>query len=434
MSLGRLRELARQVWRNDGWAISGVAEIANNTVGWGIEPKAQGSDKPTVDAADKVWRDWSTNLAADYDGLLWFAGLTHLAMQTVAVAGEILILKERGNRRDGLPVPLRIRLIEGDYIDSQKDGVTGPGGGPIVQGIELDGRGRRVAYWLFPHHPGSRQQGISFTSNRVPASDVIHLYDVARPGQMRGVTWLAAAISTIQDLGDFEDAALVQQRAAACFAAFVTDLTGSATAIGDHDKKKPLLEGFQPGMIEYLQPGQDITSPTPPQPVSTDFANSYKQRIAASVGVTPEGLTGDYKGLPFSAARMSRLAFQQRVDSWRWHMLIPRMCDGVWNWVMELASAMRGWPEVPTAEWTPPPMPVLNPAEEAKTFRDKVRSGQETLPEALRGQGIQDPEAHLQEIARSNARLTALGIVLDSDPREVSLAGQEQPSQAISGE
>jgi capsid protein len=246
---------------------------------------------------------------------------------------------------------------------------------------------------------------------------------------MRGITWLAAAVTTLHDLGDFEDAALVQQRVAACFAAFVTDVNGSANAVGDQSTKDPLLEELEPGQINYLDPGQDISFATPPVPVSQDFGANAKTRIAAATGVTPEGLTGKYTGLPFSAARMSRIRFQANVDVWRWHMLIPQMCDGVWRWVMELAAALNGWPEVPTAEWTPPPMPVLDPAAETKTFRDSVRSGKQTLPEALRADGVQDPSAHLKEIADANKLLDDLEIVLDSDPRKVSLAGQEQPSE-----
>jgi capsid protein len=47
--------------------------------------------------------------------------------------------------------------------------VVGEGGGPIIDGIEFDKKGRRVAYWLFTSHPGGvRLMTSQFASVRIP--------------------------------------------------------------------------------------------------------------------------------------------------------------------------------------------------------------------------------------------------------------------------
>lgn len=56
-----------------------------------------------------------------------------------------------------------------------------------------------------------------------------------------------------------------------------------------------------------------------------------------------------------------------------------------------------------------------------------IRSGTMTLAEVIARQG-RNPDAVLAEIAATNAKLDALGLVLDSDPRRVTKTGSAQTS------
>jgi capsid protein len=49
---------------------------------------------------------------------------------------------------------MRLQVLEPDYLDTSRNGIVGPSGGPIIDGVEFDKQGRRVAYWLFTSHPG----------------------------------------------------------------------------------------------------------------------------------------------------------------------------------------------------------------------------------------------------------------------------------------
>ena len=426
-SLVTLRELSRDLRRNNGWARRGIRVISANTIGRGIQAKSVAKSDVLAARSAEVWKNWTANTSCDFDGRLSFTGIQRLVMDTVVESGEVLVVKDVANSSDGLPVPIRIRVIEADFIDASRDGKTADG--HISAGIEYDGRGRRVAYWLFKQHPGSTSYGNfkSVESYRQPAEDVIHIYRMDRPGQARGVPWLACAIAKLNDLNDYDDARLMQAKIAACFGAFVTD-EGTGMAIGSQEgtDEEDRLETLEPGHIEYLAPGKSISFPTPPS-VSDhgSFTEAQLRYISACLDVPYEELTTDYSKVNFSSARMARQSHWSSVHDWRRNMIIPLLCDGVWAWVMESAKNLEGWKEQPTAEWYPPPMPMLSPEKEGMAYTRLVRSGAMTLNQSIRERG-EDPDTHLAEIAATNKLLDKLGIKLDSDPRHMSGSGIAQ--------
>lgn len=421
-----LRNISRDLHRNNGWAKNGIRAIVRNTVGWGILPNPTRANARTLERVRGLWRDWADSTQCDYDERLTFAGLQRLAMQTVAISGEVLIRRIRRRARDGLTIPLQIQVLEPDFLDTNKDGISGPSGGPIIQGVEFDKSGKRVAYWLFGEHPGSRLPGKSLVSQRIPATDVIHVYRIDRPGQVRGISWLATAISRLKDLDEYEDALLMRQKIAACFAAFVTDVDGAAEPIGEVNPQNEVLETIEPGLVSYLPPGRDVTFSAPP-PVTDDnaFSEQTLRQISAGLGTTYEDLTGDYSKVNFSSARMSRLAHWANVHEWRWDMLIPILCQGVWGWTMDAAVIAGEIREAPAAEWTPPPMPMIEPEKEGLAYQRLIRAGSMTHDEMVRELG-KDPDTHWKEYAEGLDRLDKLGIWLDSDTRRVSAAGLAQ--------
>ena len=125
---------------------------------------------------------------------------------------------------------------------------------------------------------------------------------------------------------------------------------------------------------------------------------------------------------------MARLAHWADVHDWRWNMLVPQLCDGAWGWAMEAAGVMGLASQAPAVEWTPPPMPVVEPDKEGLALMRQVHAGMKTFSAMAREQG-EDPEAHWAKYAADLKRLDALGIKLDSDVRAVSQAGlaQTQP-------
>jgi lambda family phage portal protein len=425
-ALATLREHSRDLKRNNGWAKRGLEAIANNTVGWGIVPRPDEKSPFKARKGLDLWNAWADSPACDFDGRMSFYGLQRLVMETVAESGEALVLRQPAGSRDNLPIPLRLQVLEPDHLDTSRDGVITDGGGKIIHGVEFDALGRRVAYWLFRRHPGSQVITDRFKSERISADNVLHIYRVERPGQIRGVPWLATAIVKLKDLDDYEDAVLMQQKIAACFSVFVADIEGNPEPLGETDPKKPdRIESLEPGHIEYLTAGRDVKFATPPSVNDASFTIRTLRGIAAGLGVTYEDLTGDMSQVNFSSARMGRLAHWANVHNWRWNMIIPQLCNGVWRWVMELARALHGWADFPVAKWGAPAMPMIEPDREGLAYQRLMRAGVMSLYEVIAERG-EDPIAHLDEIERANKELDARGIILDSDARRTAASGQQQ--------
>jgi lambda family phage portal protein len=284
-----------------------------------------------------------------------------------------------------------------------------------------------VAYWLFPEHPGSDLFNASRQSVRVPAEAILHIYYHERPGQMRGPSWFAPVLLRFKDHDEFEDATLMKQKIAACLAVLTSDIDGSAPALGATDTADPLVDSLEPGMILNVPPGRQVSVVQPPTVREyADYTRTTLRSIATGLGVSYEELTGDYSGVNFSSARMARLAHWDNVEDWRWQMLVPQFCGPVWGWAMQAASVM-GMAKVPGVSWSAPPMPMIEPDKEGLAHQRNIRTGITTLPEVLRERGY-DPDEVLVELAAHNKQLDKLGIVLDSDPRKTTQAGN--PVQA----
>ena len=419
--LARLREVARDLVRNNPYAESAVSTICDHTVGWGIVAKPKTANR---DAA-KRWAEWADTTACDADGRHNFYGLQTLVMRTVVESGECLVRRRLRRPEDGLPLPMQLQVLEPDFLDTSRDVADTGGGGRIVHGVQFDGIGRRVGYWLFPEHPGN-SLGRLGPSVLVPASSVLHIFKGTRPGQVRGPSWFAPVLLRFKDFDEFEDATLMKQKIAACLAVITSDVDGTAPPLGTvADPLSPEVDSLEPGMIMNVSPGRDVHVVEPPSTRDyRDYCTVTLQGIATGLGVPYENLTSDYTDLPYSAARISRQEHWAHVYDWRWNLLVPQFCDPAWGWAMEIAQIM-GLKEIPAARWTAPPIPMLDPDKEGLAYQRNIRSGIMTLSEAIKERGY-DPDELLRELAADFKKLDELGLVLDSDPRKLTQAGQMQ--------
>lgn len=416
------RARARDLVRNNPYASRGVSVIAANMVGYGIKTTPQTANKKTSPKLLKAWQAWAESTQCDADGQRNMYGLQEVAVRCVVESGEALV-RRVWRKPDGvLAVPMQIQVLEPDFIDSSKDGKNG--NNIVVQGIEYDATGKRVGYWLFPQHPGD---GAS-QSNLVSAADVLHVYRADRAGQVRGITWFAPVVLRLRDFDEYEDAQLVRQKIAACFTAFVYEseageATGGAAA-------SSLITHMEPGLIEKLGPGQNVTLASPPSVQGySEYTSVTLHGIAVGLGVPYESLTGDYSQVNFTSGRMGRSEFHALLDTWQWNMFVPKFCGGVFGWFLE-AGALAGLSvQGATAKYTPPRRILVDPTREIPTIIKAVRGGISTMPLAIDEMGY-DPEEFLDSIEEWNAQLDKRGIILDSDPRKVSNAGLTQARPA----
>lgn len=421
-TIERLRNVVRDLIRNNGHAQSALQCIQDDAVGLGIR------------ASQKTprWVEWAHSTAIDPDGRCDLVGIQQTVMRTVVEAGECLVRRRRRRLSDGLPLPLQLQVLEPDHLDSDKHQI-GAGGARIIRGVEFDPIGRRSAYWLFREHPGSSLRG-GTQSIRVPAADMLHVFRPQRPGQVRGIPWFAAVLLRIMDFDSLADATLMKQRVAAVLCALSYDVDGTPDQVGAEDPNNPAHTMLEPGLIAHLPAGRGIEVVHPPSVRDyPDYARFTINEIASGIGVTPEDMTGDYSRMTFSSARMSRLRHFARVSGWRWRMLVPQLLHPIWGWAMQ-ASLLAGDTDVPArTEWTAPGLAMINPDREGLAILRNIRSGITTLSNELRARGY-NPDEFLDELQADMEDLDRRGLVLDIDPRKMTQSGQLHRSLASATE
>jgi lambda family phage portal protein len=413
----RLVQKSRDLYRNNPFHIRAVNTIVNNTVGAGILANIKGK-KSQVKKLNELWRLVTDSTLCDSEGRNNFYGLQALAMKAIVDSGENLALKEI------TPEAPKVRLLESDYIKSDKDE------GRIKNGIEFDNKGLRTKYYLYKTHPGDKGATDDFVT--VPADRVAHAFKQDRPGQIRGVPWAHAVIETLKDIADYQWATIVSKKVAACFVGFIT--TGGSDSVLDPSDLKAKREAelkMEPGTFRYGGPGEDIkfSSPPPTQGYSEFFRESMRA-VASGYGVSYEAMTGDYSQVNYSSGRMGHLEFRRNIDSWRWNVIIPQFCDPYFKWFLEWAETQGVNTLGVTVEWVPPAPTSIDPTKEIEALKREVRSGFKSYGQAVREQGL-DPDVLVEEVAEWNQKFDDLKLSFDSDPRRLSNIGFAQPKDTL---
>lgn len=427
-NLERLRSRSRDLTRNNPYAARAVQVLVNNTVGGGVLGQVTSRSAARARRWNQLWEEWSKNPGAcDHDARSDFHGLQALAFRCVVEAGEVLIRK----RIDPTAAfPLKLQILEPDFIDDTKADKLTEDGGYIREGIEYDSRDRRIAYHLHRTHPGDRTLSVgAWETVRVPADEIIHVFRRDRPGSSRGCPWGASVISRLRDFDDFSDAQLLKQKISACFAGFIVDAEAP-----DAGSAPPLAETLEPGSLEILPPGKDIRFASPPTVGDfEDFSRAMLLQIAAGYGVTYEALTSDLSNANYSSARMGHLEFSRNVECWQRQIMVAQMLRPVWSWFRNAAEILGEQPMDVTMTWTPARRELIDPQKEVGAIIEAVRGGLMSLSEAIRRSGYEPGEV-LAEIARDAAMLDELGLVLDTDPRNVTAAGMIQTTGSAAEE
>lgn len=426
--LATLRVRARELRRNNPYWASARRCIVGKVVGHGIRATAQGSNVRTKKAVQAAWDAWART-KVDTTGRMDWYGVQKLVMRTVVQDGECIV------RRHQTASGLRLQVLGGDFFASEKDGPT-KDGGEVMGGVETDELGAPIAYHLYRRHPQSRSGKIGEVV-RVPASDIAHVFEIDRPNQLRGESWVAPVFTRLVDWDDYEDADLLRHKVGACFGAVYTGIEPDDTESGDYE----LRDKIEPGMIEHLPNGATVSTVSPPaSPGIRDAALINQRGVAAGLGITYEALSGDYERVNFSSARMGHMQMLSNVHSWQQDVMIDLLCDPVWGWFMQAYSLKPGAElDEPlstvlnvTANWVVPSRILIDPEKETSADMKRVRSGFVPWQDVVREQGL-DPDQVADAIAEDMERFDSRKIVLDIDARKVSLQGQGSINQKQEG-
>ena len=407
-ALSTLRNRSRGMTRNNPWAKRAISAIVGNVVGEGIRPAPMGT-RNQVKKAKTLWKNWAESTACDWYGKSTFYGLQAIIMHEIAEGGDVVVIRRRVQPTAENPIPIKLQVLEGDQLDHFKDFGSYNNNSYCRMGVQFTKDGILEGYWIFENHP---TDGTNFynqiSSVFVPKEDCIHIYEVLRSGQVRGIPTGVAAFIKLGDFSDYEDAQLLRQKIASCFVAFVS---------GDDETTTDPLERLEPGIIEHLKAGETITFGNPPPAENySEYSKKILQGIAAAYGITYEMLTMDYSNVNFSSGRMAKIDVSRSFRNLQYNMLVPQLCVPVWDWFMG-AAIMAGQTSVKVicscTDWTAPRVQQLDPTKETAARVLQIQAGLTTISECLREDG-RDPEEFFEEYAQDLERLKGLGITVSS--------------------
>ncbi|MCC6623345.1 MAG: phage portal protein [Deltaproteobacteria bacterium] len=420
------RSRIRNLIETNPHAASATQGIVGALIGTGVTPRSMDAGEWLSTKLGQTFGRWA-DAPCDVQGQHNFWSL-QAQVGSGFVVIESFLQRVPARSSDGLEVPLMLRPIESEQLDHTKNGSTSSGG-RIVNGVELDGRGRRVAYHFFREHPGERVVGRASTLEtvRIPHEDIAHFFHAWRIGATRGGFWLKPVVTKLRDLDDLDDAELVKRKIESCF----TIVVNSDVPHADRAKVGPVLTDARGRKLEQIEPGlmvygRGATSIQAVQPSVSGNAEGWRKGVmhtlSSGMRVPYAIMTGDLSETNYASGRMGQQQFNRCMSMLQWHSIVPGMAR-IMDWWMDAALvAGKLRKKGMRVGWTPPKMESPNPVEDIRAALMRVRAGASTLGSEIAAMG-DDPGAVWSERAAELAEHKKLGLVFDTDPSKTMAAG-----------
>jgi len=323
-SLDVLRARSRDLCNNNTYARKFLSMVGVNVVGAnGFALQARIYDRPGVqdkaacDAVEAAWSRWCARGVCDAAGQHSFRDLCTLLIRATARDGEFIVRILRG-KSAGNAFGFALQALDIDRLDTSFN--RSGDGNDVRMGVEISDTGRPVAYYLKTEHPGDMwlvsQSSRSDRRLRVPAADILHRFIADRPEQQRGVPWMHASMTQLNNLGGYEEAAIIAARVGASKMGFFTSPDGNLDPLADgQDEAGVPYTDADPGTFGTLPAGYDFKSFNPdyPHAMFGEFIKAALRGAASGMDVAYHSLGNDLEGVNFSSIRAGTL---EERDLW----------------------------------------------------------------------------------------------------------------------
>ncbi|WP_426177712.1 phage portal protein [Pseudomonas sp. TWRC1-2] len=445
-ALRNLRARSRAAVRNDPYAFNVIDKRVSNLIGTGITPRPTTDDAALRKLQQQLWDDWVDE--ADADELTDFYGMQALVARTVETAGECFVRLRPRSLSEGLAVPLQLQALAPEFVPHDKF-ETAKNGNVIRAGIEFNPGGKRVAYWMYLSHPrDSSSLNVGYNQLvRVPAAQVLHIFEPMEPGQLRGVPRLSPVLKRLRSLDNYDDAVLFRQEVANLFAGFIkrpapeagpqarNPVTGELL-VTDRDGFTPMV-ALEPGTMQELGPGEEVEFSKPPDAGNNypDFMRQQLMAAAAGSGTPYEILTGDMREVNDRALRVVLNEFRRRLEQLQFGVYVHQLCRPVraaWMDMAVLSGALvledyaQRRREYLRTRWVPQGWAYIQPVQDVQARQMEVRAGFASRSEMVLRTGY-DAETVDTENAADLARATDLGLNYSTLEAIEVIDDKEQP-------
>lgn len=467
-----LRERTRDLKMNAPIATAAINSTRTSCVGSGLMPKPKidyeflGMTKEkSVQLQRKIKKEfavWADSTLCDVCDLNNFYELQQIAFSDWLQNGEEFVLIEYGEKLEHMPYQLRLRLVSADRV-STPDSVDGdydgydrdlPNGNVIMNGVEIDQKGKVVAYHVCSNFPGEyssknpKWKRVVKRGRRTGNPNILHIFNADIAEQYRGVPFLAPVITTIKQVTRYTEAEIMAAVINSMFAIFVnTEDGGDMDGFGGEDEEDrwhvpgrgdngdELRLGS--GIINFLKKGESVTPVESAHPSGNydAFLQSMANMVGAALEVAPEVLMKRFTK-NFSASK-GALNETWRSFSMRRKWFVDDFCQQVYEmWFAEAVSMGRiqapGFFADPlirksyvNATWTGPAQGCLDPLKEVNAAVIRIMNGLSTHEDecaAINGSNFED---NVRTLVNENERLAEANGIPDMNDRDMNSVDEE---------
>lgn len=457
-----LRSRTRSLHMNSPLATSAIGTSRTHVIGAGLRLRSR------IDAAilglnpeeAKVWQKrtekefnvWAMSKFCDLLKRNSFYDMQDIAYVGFLLNGDSWVALKYRIPIPGMPYMLRMQLLEADRISNPDTTTLGglspftvwttnrENGNRIVNGVEIDGDGAVVAYWISNRHPYDPTNLAGLPSwarveafgKKAGAPNIIQICHDERAEQYRGIPYLAPVIEAFKQITRYTEAELTAAIVKAFFTLFFKQQAGApggmfpvSEPIEPGDKVSLDANDFElgPGSMNVLPPGYEVQQVDASRSLSTfeAFTTSLIKQIAAALEQPYEVLMKAFNS-SYSASRAAMLqawsAYKMRRD---W--FARDFCQPVFEtWLTEAVAIGRiqapGFFDDPLikaawcgAEWYGPVMGVLDPVKEATGAALRIQNGLSTGEKEAAEMTGTDFDENIQQRAMEIKALTEAGIM-----------------------
>jgi lambda family phage portal protein len=448
--LPKLRDRSRDLLRNAPLAVGAVNTVVTNVVGTGLKMKSRvdrGVLKMSEEQAEaweaqveREWRLWSESPECDVARTLNFSGMQEMGFRQTLENGDVFSLLAN-IRRPGSPYGLKLQMIEGDRVcnpDWKTDTAT------LAGGVERDANGAPLRYHILNQHPGSicfSRTSVTWTPRdafgKTGRRNVIHLFDPKRPGQSRGVPYLAPVIESLKQLDRYTEAEIMAAVISGMFTVFIKSDSGGtglspmdpAMEVGGSDSDEDFK--MASGAILNLAKGEEIQTANPGRPNQAfdPFVMAILRQVGVALELPFEVLIKHFTA-SYSAARAALLEawrFFRRRRAW----LAVYFCTPVYEaWMDEAVALGRikapGYFADPIlrkaylgAEWIGDAQGQIDPNKEIDAASKRIKEGVSTVERETVELTGGDFERNLPQIRKERRMLKEAGLLPEEKPAAV---------------
>lgn len=436
--LPELRERSRDEMRNSGLASGAVNGAVTGIVGTGLAA-TPAIDFEALGLTIEQAAAWNANTARRF--AIWagsedcdvgrtndFYSQQELAKRSWLESGDAFIITARVPR-PGYTGRLALQLLEGDRVCNPNRLANTA---TMIEGIELAPATQEpIAYHIARRHPGEVFAGanewtrVAARGDQTGRRNVLHLFKPLRPGQVRGIPWIAPVLEPLKQLDRWTENELNAAVTSSIFSVFAKMDGQAFQDIFDGEGESEALLSqrsnwsgeLTSGKAINLLPGEELGSVESkrPNPLFDPFWIAMVRQIGMALEVPYEVLVMHFQS-SYSAAR-GALLMAWKFYKARRDLLAKKMCQPVYElWLADEVAEGRisapGFFSSPLVRaswskclWTGDGPGSIDPGKEVDAAQKRVEMGISTLEaESILHDGVDWQTKHRQRVTEVSAR------------------------------